>query len=71
MLDETGTLPAGPGADPQELCRLAAGLHQALRDVLRIAVSRGNRLPEPFDHGETRLCEARTCCRACHQQIYL
>ncbi|MGY5130693.1 hypothetical protein [Streptomyces nigrescens] len=71
LLDESPVPPAGPGADPQELWRLAAGLHRALRDVLRIAVSRGDRLPEPCDHGESRLCEARTCCRACRQQIYL
>ncbi|PBC81979.1 hypothetical protein SAMN05428945_3476 [Streptomyces sp. 2224.1] len=71
LLDETGPLPAVRGTDTPELCRTAAALHQALRDVLRIAVSRGDRLPEPCDHGETRLCEGRTCCRACRQQIYL
>lgn len=71
LLDETPVLPAAPGADPQELWRLTVGLHEALRDVRRIAVSRGDRLPEPCDHGETRLCEGRTCCRACRRQIYL
>ncbi|MFF8789662.1 hypothetical protein [Streptomyces sp. NPDC015125] len=71
LLDETGVLPAVRGTGPRELCPTAAALHRALRDVLRIAVSRGDRLPEPCDHGETRLCEGRTCCRACRQQIYL
>ncbi|MEU9110412.1 hypothetical protein AB0D04_01125 [Streptomyces sp. NPDC048483] len=32
---------------------MIAALHKALRDVLRIALSRGARLPEPCDHGET------------------
>lgn len=61
LLNETEELSAGPGAD----------LHGALRDALRIAVSRGDRLPEPCDHGETRLCEGRTCCRVCRRQLYL
>lgn len=71
LLDDLPVRPPAPGADAQELWRLIAVLCAALRDVLRIAVSRGQRLPEPCDHGESRLCEARTCCRACRQRIYL
>ncbi|MFI0904877.1 hypothetical protein ACH4TE_15230 [Streptomyces sioyaensis] len=67
---ETKFAAPDPEADPQEQDRTAV-LHAALRDVLRIAVSRGDRLPEPCDHGETRLCEGRTCCRVCRRQIYL
>ncbi|BDH10674.1 hypothetical protein HOK021_18530 [Streptomyces hygroscopicus] len=59
-LDEAEASSAVPDTGPQERCRTAA-LRKALRDVLRIAVSRGDRLPEPCDHGETRLCEGRTC----------
>lgn len=36
-----------PGADPQELRHAAACLIVGLRDALRIANSRGDRLPEP------------------------
>jgi hypothetical protein len=36
-----------PGADPQERRRAAACLIVGLRDALRIAHSRGDRLPEP------------------------
>ncbi|MEX2974403.1 hypothetical protein [Streptomyces sp. C184] len=71
LLAETELLFAAPGPDSQESCPTATVLHGALRDVLRVAVSRGDRLPEPCDHGETRLCEGRTCCRACRQRIYL
>ncbi|MFD9210278.1 hypothetical protein ACFVZM_28855 [Streptomyces sioyaensis] len=71
LLAETELLFAAPGPDSQEPCPTATVLHGALRDVLRVAVSRGDRLPEPCDHGETRLCERRTCCRACRQRIYL
>ncbi|MFG2098242.1 hypothetical protein [Streptomyces sp. NPDC048612] len=71
LLDDTPPPPAPAAVDPQELWRLATGLREALRAVLRIAVSRGDRLPEPCDHAETRLCEGRTCCRACRRQIYL
>ncbi len=70
LLDEAEAPSAVPDTGPRERCRTAA-LRNALRDVLRIAVSRGDRLPEPCDHGETRLCEGRTCCRACRRQIYL
>ncbi|MFI2187941.1 hypothetical protein [Streptomyces sioyaensis] len=70
VLAEGETLLAAPGRDPQEQDRTAV-LHAALRDVLRIAVSRGDRPPEPCDHGETRLCEGRTCCRVCRRQLYL
>ncbi|WP_433855963.1 hypothetical protein [Streptomyces kronopolitis] len=70
LLAEAGALLAGPDADPRALCRTAAPLHGALRDVLRIAVSRGDRLPEPCDHADTRLCEGRSCCRVCRRQIY-
>ncbi|MGW7579071.1 hypothetical protein [Streptomyces sp. NPDC054765] len=71
LLEEIGKLPSLRGAGLRELCRMVTRLQGALRDVLRIAVSRGDRLPEPCDHGETRLCEGRTCCRACRRQIYL
>ncbi|MFD3421915.1 hypothetical protein [Streptomyces decoyicus] len=70
LLDEAGVPCAVPEPDPQEWCRTVA-LRKALRDVLRVAVSRGDRLPEPCDHGETKLCEGRTCCRTCRRQIYL
>lgn len=71
VVTEAEMLFAAAGAEARKPCRTAAVLHAALRDVLRIAASRGDRLPEPCDHGETRLCEGRTCCRACRQQIYL
>ncbi|MFF0753355.1 hypothetical protein [Streptomyces sp. NPDC004267] len=35
------------GADPDELRALAVNLMGALRDVLRVADSRGHRLPDP------------------------
>ncbi|MET7798492.1 hypothetical protein [Streptomyces decoyicus] len=70
LLDDAEAPAAVPDTEPREQCRTAT-LRSALRDVLRIAVSRGERLPEPCDHGETKLCEGRTCCRACRRQIYL
>ncbi|MER7988350.1 hypothetical protein ABTY53_22590 [Streptomyces noursei] len=44
--------PPGPEAGRRELCGLVAGLRAALCDVRRIAVSRGERLPELGDHDE-------------------
>ncbi|PJN41254.1 hypothetical protein CG747_09555 [Streptomyces sp. CB02959] len=46
--------PPGPEAGRRELRGLVAGLRAALRDVRRIAVSRGERLPEPCDPDEAR-----------------
>lgn len=45
----------------------------ALRDVLRVAVSRGARLAEaqPCEHGATERCEGKTFCCGCRRQIYL
>ncbi|MFF8312985.1 hypothetical protein ACF05W_03670 [Streptomyces lydicus] len=45
-LEGTEAVAAGPGADPRELCHVIACLRRALRDVLRVAVSRGDRLAE-------------------------
>lgn len=71
VLTEAELRCAAAGTDARKPCRTATVLRAALRDVLRIAASRGDRLPEPCDHADTRLCEGRTCCRACRRQIYL
>ncbi|MEU2793917.1 hypothetical protein [Streptomyces sp. NPDC007100] len=50
-------------------------LRRALRDVLRIAVSRGARLvqeeAQPCEHGATERCGGKTFCCGCRRQIYL
>ncbi|MER6050939.1 hypothetical protein ABT168_26390 [Streptomyces sp. NPDC001793] len=49
-----------------------AVLCEALRDVVRIAVSRGARLPEPCDHGEIdKNTDGKTRCTSCRRQLYL
>ncbi|MER7999280.1 hypothetical protein [Streptomyces sp. NPDC095613] len=63
-------------ADPSELRRMVACLVDALRTTLRIAVSRGARLPlseaaEPCAHRRTEVRAGKVCCDACGQQIYL
>nr|WP_242440786.1 hypothetical protein [Streptomyces sp. CB02923] len=61
----------------EELVTTGAGLRQlrrALRDVLRIAVSRGARLvreERPCEHGATERCDGKTYCCGCRRQIYL
>ncbi|MFH8343419.1 hypothetical protein [Streptomyces sp. NPDC018045] len=58
------TADAGPGE-----------LRRALRDVLRIAVSRGARLTRdeapPCAHGATERSGGKTFCCGCRRQIYL
>ncbi|MFF2810497.1 hypothetical protein ACFVT2_25665 [Streptomyces sp. NPDC058000] len=51
LLAATDPLPGAEAGRP-ELRGLVAGLRAALRDVRRIAVSRGERLPEPGDHDD-------------------
>ncbi|MFI2234803.1 hypothetical protein [Streptomyces chrestomyceticus] len=50
-------------------------LRRALRDVLRVAVSRGARLARererPCEHGTTERCGGKTICCGCRRQIYL
>nr|WP_238783209.1 hypothetical protein [Streptomyces monomycini] len=48
-------------------------LLRALRDVLRVAISRGARLAEvrPCGHGAIERCEGKTFCCGCRRQIYL
>ncbi|MFE7318841.1 hypothetical protein ACFU7T_37950 [Streptomyces sp. NPDC057555] len=71
LLADTDPLP-GPEADRRELCGLAAGLRAALCDIRRIAVSRGERLPEPCDHGATQKSgDGKTHCASCRQQLHL
>ncbi|GCD46406.1 hypothetical protein [Streptomyces paromomycinus] len=62
----------------EELVAADAGprrLLGALRDVLRVAVSRGARLvqaeAQPCEHGVTERCEGKTYCGGCRRQIYL
>ncbi|MEV7830353.1 hypothetical protein AB0P12_06945 [Streptomyces subrutilus] len=47
LLDHAVEVLADQGADPDELRRLAADLAGALRDVVRVATSRGHRLAIP------------------------
>ncbi|MFD8966353.1 hypothetical protein ACFV0C_15340 [Streptomyces sp. NPDC059568] len=82
LLDDTEPLLTAPPADAQELIRLSASLAVALRNILRIADSRGARLPqagteeavaateEPAERGKTECCGAETVCRACERRIH-
>ncbi|MEU3074564.1 hypothetical protein [Streptomyces laurentii] len=47
LLEQAVEVLANAKAEPKELHILARDLTNALRDALRIAVSRGHRLPEP------------------------
>ncbi|WP_208853168.1 hypothetical protein [Streptomyces albofaciens] len=76
LVAESGPTPVPAGADSSwELCRVLIRYDRALRDVLRIAVSRGARLAQtgerPCDHGATERCGGKTFCCGCRRQIYL
>ncbi len=51
LLDHAGALLGNPKAEPGELRFLSNRLVEALRDALRIAESRGSRLPVSDDAG--------------------
>ncbi|MFH8406091.1 hypothetical protein ACH4FX_15110 [Streptomyces sp. NPDC018019] len=76
LLAESGPSPVPDGADsPRELRRVLIRYDRALRDALRIAVSRGARLAQaqapPCEHGKTERCGGKTFCCGCRRQIYL
>ncbi|MBL1096290.1 hypothetical protein [Streptomyces coffeae] len=51
LLDHAGALLGNPKAEPGELRFLSSRLVEALRDALRVAESRGRRLPVSDDDG--------------------
>ncbi|MEN2418695.1 hypothetical protein AABB02_11355 [Streptomyces rimosus] len=78
LLAESGPSPVPAGActdSSRGPCRVLIRYDRALRDVLRIAVSRGARLAQaeapPCEHGETERCGGKTYCCGCRRQIYL
>ncbi|MEU7256135.1 hypothetical protein AB0B21_10020 [Streptomyces rimosus] len=76
LVAESGPSPVPVGADSSwEPCRVLIRYDRALRDVLRIAVSRGARLAQaqapPCEHGKTERCGGKTFCCGCRRQIYL
>lgn len=75
LLDEAEPLLIAPPVDTQELIQLSASLATALRSTLRIADSRGARLPvagteEPAERGKTECCGVEPVCRACERRIH-
>ncbi|WP_435242752.1 hypothetical protein [Streptomyces cucumeris] len=57
LLDHAGALLGNPKAEPGELRFLSNRLVEALRDALRVAESRGRRLPVSDDDGSAQASE--------------